>query len=235
MAGLSRDLADAPDEGYRPLSGLAVASAILGCISAIAIVTPAVLVFPLLGASIAVLALRELGKPDVVQIGRSAALVGLALSLGFAGQSVASTLLGNWLRERRVEESLNVFVDAVQDDRMSAVRTMLSPLLVPMPDAAEDAPAAKPDPAALDAGVRKIPAIAAIRACEAGGDTKATFDRHRADSKEAKEAWLATIAVAPCRGGRDLVIEVEMALMWEKKPGAWQEKWVIERLDIRSE
>jgi hypothetical protein len=72
---------------YRAVSALAVIAVILGVVSAIAILTPALWILPLAAFIVAVVALRRIATADPPLIGRKAALWGwfLAVFWGVAG------------------------------------------------------------------------------------------------------------------------------------------------------
>lgn len=85
---------------YRSVSLLAVLAVILGVASASAMVTDSLLIVPLLGIIISLLALWRIARSDGQQVGRSLALVGLALSLAIgAGVYVRGMTLKRLLAE----------------------------------------------------------------------------------------------------------------------------------------
>ena len=69
---------------YRSLSVLAVLGLVIGLIAWVAYLAPFLIVVPLAGIAISLLALRQIAVSDGVMAGRWAAIVGLALSIVFA-------------------------------------------------------------------------------------------------------------------------------------------------------
>lgn len=68
---------------YRSVSKLSVAAIVLGVASALAMISSGLLMVPLLGVIASLLALRQIAASDGQMVGRTAALLGLALSLAF--------------------------------------------------------------------------------------------------------------------------------------------------------
>ena len=81
--------AGAADElaGERPVSGLAVAALLAGCGSALVLFTSLAAMLPLVAMLLAAVALIDLSRSEGRRVGRGAALVGLALAIGFAAQA----------------------------------------------------------------------------------------------------------------------------------------------------
>ncbi len=70
-----------PTTEYRSLSVLAILSFVVGCIAPVAYVAPFLLVFPLVGIALAILALRKIAISEGASVGRWIALAGLLLSI----------------------------------------------------------------------------------------------------------------------------------------------------------
>ena len=89
---------------YRPLSGLAVIAVVLGLASALAILSPALWILPLVGLVASVIALRRIALSDPPMVGRKAALAGLLLSV-FWGVSGATTHLSQrWITRSQAQQ-----------------------------------------------------------------------------------------------------------------------------------
>ena len=95
--------------GYRPVSGLAVAALIVGCVSALALVSPVFWVVPLVGAALALVAVRDVTRSGVAKAGGLAAVAGLALSLGFGAQAVTAAIPSSSRRWTRA--SISILLD----------------------------------------------------------------------------------------------------------------------------
>jgi hypothetical protein len=125
--------ADRPDDaqaelpGERPVSGLAVAAAFLGCVAALALVSPVFWVIPLVGVAVAVAAIRDVSRVGMAKAGGLAAVAGLALSLGFGAQAVAAAGMARWLVAARAESAAHYWIDAVCGDRAADARSMCGP------------------------------------------------------------------------------------------------------------
>lgn len=122
-----------PAAAYRPISGLAVASALFGCVSALALVGPAFWVVPILGTAVAAFALRDVSREGRPKAGRLAALAGLALSIGFGTQGLTGSLVSNWIAQRRATAAVQLFVEAVRAGRLGEARSMCAPAALPPP------------------------------------------------------------------------------------------------------
>ena len=103
---------------YRSVSVLAVLAAVLGVASASAIVTSSLLLIPLLGIIISLFALWRIAHSDGQQVGRTLALVGLALSLAFgSGVYVRGMMLSRLLGAEAQDWALQ-WCDLVLDDQL---------------------------------------------------------------------------------------------------------------------
>lgn len=113
--------------GYRPVSGLAVAALIVGCVSALALVSPVFWVVPLVGAALALVAVRDVTRSGVAKAGGLAAVAGLALSLGFGAQAVTAAATARWLAAARAEAAAGFWLEALCDGRVDDARSMCGP------------------------------------------------------------------------------------------------------------
>ena len=113
--------------GYRPVSSLAVAALIIGCVSALALVSPVFWVVPLVGVALAVVAVRDVSRSGVAKAGGLAAVAGLALALGFGAQAVTAAATARWLAAARAEAAAGFWLEAVCDGRSDDARSMCGP------------------------------------------------------------------------------------------------------------
>jgi hypothetical protein len=130
--------------GYRPVSVLAVAAAVVGVCSAAALLAPVLWMVPLIGVGLSLAALADVAGPAGGKAGKAAALVGLALSLGFGAQSVMTTAGTRWLTCRRAEAAARSWLDAVCAGRLAEARSMANP---------DDMPGREPGATAVDAAL----------------------------------------------------------------------------------
>ncbi|MGB8854876.1 MAG: hypothetical protein WCC69_15080, partial [Pirellulales bacterium] len=113
--------------GYRPVSSLAVAALIVGCASALALVSPVFWVVPLVGAALALVAVRDVTRSGAAKAGGLAALAGLALALGFGSQAMTAAATARWLAAARAEAAAGFWLDALCDGRTDDARSMCGP------------------------------------------------------------------------------------------------------------
>lgn len=113
--------------GYRPVSSLAVAALFVGCMSALALVSPVFWVVPLVGAALALVAVRDVTGSGVAKAGGLAAVAGLALSLGFGAQAVTAAATARWLAAARAEAAAGFWLDVLCDGRVDDARSMCGP------------------------------------------------------------------------------------------------------------
>lgn len=79
QAAMGDDLANIAE--YRPLSTLAIVSAIAGLLSPIAVLSPSLMAIPVVGVALSLLALQRIHARGDEMVGRNFALVGLTLSV----------------------------------------------------------------------------------------------------------------------------------------------------------
>jgi len=113
--------------GERPVSGLAVASVLLGCVAALALVSPVFWVVPLVGVVVAAAAVRDVFRTGVAKAGGFAAVVGLALSLGFGTQAVAAAGAARWLAAARAHAAADFWIETLCAGRTEDARSMCGP------------------------------------------------------------------------------------------------------------
>ncbi|MFM7108651.1 MAG: hypothetical protein ACKOZU_08655 [Planctomycetaceae bacterium] len=129
MAALSPPATD--DAGaaaaYRPVSVAAVAAAVIGLASVLALVSPVLWVLPLVGVAVSLAALADVDRPAAAKAGRLAALTGLGLSLGFGAQAVTTAAATEWLARGRAEAAARFWLDAIASGRLDDARSMCAP------------------------------------------------------------------------------------------------------------
>lgn len=110
--------------GYRPVSVPAVAAALLGVVSAMALVSPVFWAVPIAGVAVAVAALVDVARRDAPKAGRLVALAGLGLALGFGTQAIAGAAVGEWLARGRAESAVRFWVETIAAGRLDDARSM---------------------------------------------------------------------------------------------------------------
>lgn len=112
--------------GYLPVSRLAVGAIVLGGCSALAIVSPFFLVVPLVAVAVAVAACADCDRPGAPKAGRLVAIVGLALSIGFAAQVLSTMIVARSIAAGRAVAAARIFLNAVRDGRSADAEAMCS-------------------------------------------------------------------------------------------------------------
>jgi len=204
-------------------------------VSAAAVFGSVFWMLPLVGVCLAVVALRDLARPDSPKVGRLAAIAGLALAVGFGTQGVAATGVSQWLRERRVEQAAGVFVDAVRQGRTTAARRMLADdqlyaLSGGMVGGEDDNEAV--DMRVVESRFEKLPAVSAIRDCGRGATPRITCRGYRPDSREAKDGWLVDLVLAPCGSGGESLVRLELRLDMRRAAAGLVERWNVSKLEL---
>jgi hypothetical protein len=109
---------------YRPVSMLAVAAALAGVASSLALTTPMLWALPLVGVGLALAGLADVARPGAEKAGRMLALAGLALSVGFGAQAVTSAIVSRRIVEARAVATANAWIDAIREGRLADARAM---------------------------------------------------------------------------------------------------------------
>lgn len=220
---------DSPVDEYRPVSGLAVAALVVGCLSIVATYSPLLWAVPVVGAILAASALRELSSPGVVKVGRLAALAGLALSIGIGCQAVTRHVLGRSFLERRAVEVADRWIADIREDRLLLARSALALELRP-PVAmvgSEDNPKPVHDPVAEEESFRRAAIVVAIRGCGGKEVAHSEFVGFDEESQESHRAWHVRVRLAPCDDGREVVVRLKLDMEYEQKAGSWRQFWTI--------
>jgi hypothetical protein len=121
-----------PDEKplaeYRSVSGLAVAAAILGVVSAVILVNPLLTPVPVAALVASLVALRSIGVSGGQLVGRIPALVGLCLATFFLGWGFTAHLARQSLLEERAKQAADGWLELLRDGKVEqAHQFRLSP------------------------------------------------------------------------------------------------------------
>lgn len=234
MTGMTR-MGRVDDEGaatvYRPVSVLAVAAAVAGIASSLALTTSMLWVLPLVGVGLAIAGLADVSRPGAEKAGRVLALAGLALSIGFGAQAVTSSVVSRRIAEARAAATVNAWLDAIGERRLADARAMAiddvrgDVGLAPHPGhgAGED------DAAHRDAAFLAVPAVAAIVGC----GSAATRDvRCTGPDATSADAWGVAMRLGPCAGGRSVEIALQLVPSVAREGSARVERWTIVKADV---
>jgi hypothetical protein len=186
--------ARAADElaGERPVSGLAVAALLAGCGSALVLFTSLAAMLPLVAVVLAVVAIGDLARSEGRRVGRSAALVGMALAIGFAAQVASGFVVDRWIGGRRAAATVAAWTDAVREARFADAIGLCSPGA--LPSRGHDHSHAEPPTADATAEFKSLPAVSAVAAC--GPESRPAITVRR-DVAEAA-VWVAEAELSSC-------------------------------------
>lgn len=189
---------------YRSISGLAVAAAAAGVLSAGSLVSPALWVVPLVAIALAIAALREIGREGSVKVGRILALLGLALAVGFGMQSLSYRAVEEWVVRARAATAAREFVRAARESRFTDARDMCGPTaLPPVRDAGHGLPGGpetpEPDDPSEAAAFAALPAVALLARCQGSAEPTMTGEPPPDDFPGA-HAFLVTVLCQPDDG-----------------------------------
>lgn len=206
---------------YRPVSRLAVGAAVAGVLSALALVNPICQVISLVAIGLAVAALADVNRPGARKAGGWAAVVGLALAVGFGSQAVTSAVVSRWLVERRAAAVARHWIDAVRAGRLADALSVstAAPEGPPQGRLGEAAAAAAQD---REAAFATLPAVRGLQAC--GREPPRVTAIEPAAATDG--AWLVVASLAPCgRPQESLRLVVEPGRV--RRQGGAVERWMV--------
>jgi len=209
---------------YRPVSKVAVAAVVVGLLSSLALMTPLLWILPLLGIALAIVGLADVARLGAEKVGRAAALLGLALSIGFGAQAVTAAVVSHTTTQGRVSTVASMWLDALRENRLADAQSMLSPHLLPP---------AHSDHAGHEDGdeptIGLVPAVMAIRGC--GDAVDRTVETTGRDDQTGDQ-WGVRVRLSPCADGG--AVEVRLRLQRELVNESTQrvERWTISQIDL---
>ena len=231
----------AGDEGeYRPISHLAVAAAVVGVLSTLALAGPPLWFVPVVGVILSSISLASLGRERSELLGRGASLCGLALAVAFGAAGVTTWLSSPRLAERHAVEVAETWVRLIRDGRLLDARDMLSPEARPVAGhtvSGGDDNLSKPidDSVGAEAAFRSLPAVAAILACQGRPLVAGSFHLHLPESQEQNEAWQVRVRLAPCEEGDGVMLLLHFRRAMQPAVdtvSGWAENWSITSVEL---
>jgi hypothetical protein len=201
---------------YRPVSKIAVAAALVGLLSSLALTSPLLWILPLLGIALAIVGLADATRSGAEKVGRAAALVGLALSVGFGAQAVTADVVSRRITESRVRAVASMWCDALQENRLADAQSMLSPHVLPAGAGEEPA-------------IGSLPAVMAIRGC---GDTAVHSVQSTGRDEETGEQWNVRVRLSPCGDGGAVEVRLQLQSELVNEPTQRVERWTISQIDL---
>jgi hypothetical protein len=225
---------------YRPVSRLAVAAAVVGALSSLAITTPLLWALPLVGVALAIAGLMDVTRSGAVKAGRVAALAGLALSVGFGAQAVTTSVVSHWIMESRARAVINAWLDALAESRLADARSMISPQLLPQSesdghrrgDPGHGQPGHSHHPgedAGATGSIDSLPAVQAILRC---GTAAVRTVRFTGRDEETGNDWCAQVRLSPCAGGGAVDLRLQLMPFVANEPRGRVERWTITKIDL---
>jgi len=220
-------------DGYRPVSGMAVAALVMGVLSIAAVFHPGFWLLPVLGTVFAVMSLRQLAQPDSLAIGRTAAIVGLGLSLFFAALTPVESMTRTWIKNRRAEHVAARWADAVLGGKILDAHSLLMPFArVNVPaEGEEEVSHGLLDSRLVEEAYKRKREVAAILRCGTAKRHSAALREYVPESKAHEEVWMIRIVIEPCSSG-PLTLEVEVESGLIPQAGSWLEQWYVKKVTV---
>lgn len=198
---------------YLPVSRLAMAAAVMGAVSALALVSPLCWALPLTAAGLAAAALADVSRPGAPKAGGLAAVAGLALAVGFGAQAVTDAVATRWLVERRATATARHWIDAVRAGRPADAISVCAPRAVPAV-------------AGGDAVEKAFGELAAVRAVAGCGAAAAPVVTEVAAATPEEGGWVVRATLAAC-GRPDETLRIVVEPTSVVRPGGSVERWLV--------
>jgi hypothetical protein len=229
--------ASAETISYRPVSRLAVAAAVAGVLSSLALTSPLLWILPLVGVALAVAGLTDVARSGAEKAGRAAALVGLALSVGFGAQAVTTSVVSRWIMENRSRGVVRAWLDALGENRLADARSMIAPYLLAQTETDDDGPG---NPAHGEPGhshhpgeeAGSIDSLSAVQAILRCGTSAVRDVRSTGRDEESGERWCVRVRLGPCGDGGTVDLRLELAPVVANEPKRRVERWTIAKIDL---
>ena len=212
---------------YRTLSVLAIISLIIGLAAPLAVAAAFLLVIPLVGIAVSLVALRRIAVSEGVLAGRGAATVGLALCVASAVLPISHDLIQRAIRVRQAEMFGRSWVAMVTSGNTKQAFSLTADATRPMPPAEPNAP---PKPPPYEAFIDQ-PVIKALQA--AGPDAEIRVG----DTVEYRAATYRSITVrqlyevspasASPTGSGSQPIEFVLSLQRATLPRESMSRWLV--------
>ena len=102
------------DAAYRTVSILSIVSLVLGLAAPLALIAPLLFAIPIAGAAVALLALRRIAASDGALVGRTAAVIGLTLSIASISAAFTRTALTQEILSRQARAAALEWIALLQ-------------------------------------------------------------------------------------------------------------------------
>ena len=217
-----------------------MAAAVLGVLSSLALTTPLLWILPLVGVALAVAGLTDVARSGAEKAGGAAALVGLALSVGFGAQAVTTSVASRLIMENRAKAVIHAWLDALGENRLADARSMIAPHLLPQAesdghrqgDPGHGQPGHSHHPgedAGATGSIGSLPAVQAILRCGTAA-VRDVWSTGR--DEESGERWCARVRLGPCGDGTAVDLRLELEPVVVNEPKRRVERWTIAKIDL---
>ncbi len=205
-----------PASDYRPVSPMAIAALVLGCCSAVALLTPFAWFVPLVAVATALVALADVSRPAAARVGRLPALAGLGLAVGFGAQAVTDAAVGRWIERSRAVTTAETWLESIRAGRLEEARSISASSILP--------PLTGPDPESDSAEAARFADLPAVEAAADGAAVIASA----MPLGTADRAWLVRATIA----GRETLRIIAVPRSAAK--GRAVEKWTVTAAEVES-
>jgi hypothetical protein len=234
-ASKSPDRAADGDEGtsYRTLSILALASLLLGLAAPLCLAAPLLMVIPVCGAVLGIAAVLRIDASDGAMVGRTAALVGLGLSVAsicaaYTRTSLTQTMLS--AQARSAGEQFVQLLHAGDVDKAFELTLAHAQGPPPKPPQEKGGPPAEPPPDPFET-FRTNPVV--ISLTKLGPEAKIRFERDLAFAPGARDEYSIAeqylVTGDANAGGSSLPLRLTMLRIRPSR--LTNARWVVERYE----
>jgi len=210
---------------YRPVSPLAIGALVVGCGSALAVVTWAAWALPIVGIGLSCAALAQLGRPDARAVGRPAALAGLALAAGFGAQALGAAAVGFWIGAHRARTTATAWIDAVREERFADALDIDVPPVKPPAGSDQWVPV---DPETRARMFAERPEVRAVAGC--GRQRRPTL-LGTSRGEDGAGTWTVRASLAGCDGD-DAVLRLVIEPRPGPRPTGSVDRWLVVSHDL---
>jgi hypothetical protein len=114
------------DAAYRTMSSLSIVGLVLGLAAPLTMFAPLLMVIPIAGVAVALLAIRRIALSEGTLIGRTAALIGLALSIASISAAFTRTELTQVILSRQARATAREWFDHLQAGQADQALLLMS-------------------------------------------------------------------------------------------------------------
>jgi len=195
---------------------MAIGALVLGCCSAVALLTPFAWFVPLIAVAAALVALADVSRPAAARVGRLPALAGLGLAVGFGAQAVTDAAVGRWIERSRAVTTAETWLESIRAGRLEEARSISASSILPA--------LTGPDPESDSAEAARFANLPAVQAAAHGAAVIASAT----PLGTADRAWLVRARV------NDRAIVRLIAVPRAAAKGRGIERWTVTAAEVES-